>query len=188
MSIKLRLCGNYCFCLNKTGNYYIIAVNYRNKQQYTQGYKIYGELTGGAVMGELKVKYSNPKGLYDSKFYSQIVTVSGRGKTIYVGGQNAVNAEGEVVGEGSLELQTKQALRKIKIALESENATFDNVIKLNIYLVDGCDPAEGVRAFRETVGDLKNPPLITVVKVAGLANPSYLVEIDAIAVVEEKGD
>lgn len=139
-------------------------------------------------MGELKVKYSNPKGLYDSKFYSQIVTVSGRGKTIYVGGQNAVNAEGEVVGEGSLELQTKQALRKIKIALESENATFDNVIKLNIYLVDGCDPAEGVRAFRETVGDLKNPPLITVVKVAGLANPSYLVEIDAIAVVEEKGD
>ncbi|NLY96295.1 MAG: RidA family protein [Clostridiaceae bacterium] len=139
-------------------------------------------------MESLSVKYGNPKGLYDSKFYSQVVTVSGKGKTVYIGGQNAINAEGKLVGQDNFELQTKQALENIKIALASENATFDNVIKLNIYMVEGCDPAVGFKAFRETVGVLKNPPLITVLKVAGLANPLFLIEIDAIAVTEDKED
>ena len=53
-------------------------------------------------------------------------------------------------------------------------------------MVDGCDPAEGFKAFRETIGEMEKPPLITVLKVAGLANPLCLIEIDAIAVVEER--
>ena len=51
-------------------------------------------------------------------------------------------------------------------------------------MVDGCDPAVGFKAFMETIGPLQKPPLITVLKVAGLANPLCLVEIDAIAVVQ----
>jgi len=137
-------------------------------------------------MGKLKVKHTNPKGLFDSKFYSHVVTVSGSGKTIYIGGQNAINSEGQLVGRDNFELQTKQDLENIKTALASENATFNDVIKLNIYMVEGCDPAVGLKAFKETVGELEKPPLITVLKVAGLANPLYLIEIDAIAVVEEK--
>ena len=114
-------------------------------------------------MDRLTVKHSNPKGLFDAKFYSQVVTVSGNAKTIYIGGQNAINAEGQFVGRDNFALQTKQAL----IALASENATFDDVIKLNIYMVDGCDPAVGFKAFMETIGPLQKPPLITVLKVAG---------------------
>ncbi|WP_306490275.1 RidA family protein [Acetivibrio thermocellus] len=125
---------------------------------------------------------------YLIKAYSQVVTVSGNGKTIYIGGQNAINSEGQLVGGDNFELQTKQALENIKIALASENATFNDVIKLNIYMVDGCDPAIGFKAFMETVGKLEKPPLITVLEVAGLANPLCLIEIDAIAVVEEKED
>lgn len=136
-------------------------------------------------MSQLKVNHHNPEGLFHSNAYSQVVTVSGPGKTIYIGGQNAINAKGELVGSDDLFLQTKQVLKNIKQALASENATFDNVIKLNIYIVDGCDPAIGFQAFQEEVGKLENPPLITVLKVAGLANPSFLIEIDAIAVVEE---
>jgi len=87
-------------------------------------------------MGKLTVKHSNPEGLFN-KAYSQVVTVSGNGKTIYIGGQNAINSEGQLVGGDNFELQTKQALENIKIALASENATFNDVIKLNIYMVDG---------------------------------------------------
>jgi len=137
-------------------------------------------------MSKFVVKHSNPKGLFDSKFYSQVVTVSGNAKTIYIGGQNAINADSQLVGHNDLALQTKQVLENIKIALASEDATFDDVIKLNIYMVDGYDPIIGFNAFRETVGVMKRPPLLTVVKVAGLANPLCLVEIDAIAVVEDK--
>jgi len=139
-------------------------------------------------MSRLEVKHSNPEGLFDSKFYSQVVTVSGRAKTIYIGGQNAINSEGELIGRDNFELQTKQALQNIKIALASENSTFDDVIKLNIYMVDGCDPAIGLKVFQETVGYMEKPPLITVPKVAGFANPSCMIEIDAIAVVEDKGE
>jgi len=131
------------------------------------------------------VKHSNPEGLFAARFYSQLVTVSGNAKTIYIGGQNAINNNGELVGKDDFE---QQALENTKIALASENATFNDVIKLNIYIADGCDPAVGLKAFMETVGELKNPPLITVLKVAGLANPLCLIEIDAIAVAEEKGD
>jgi len=133
-----------------------------------------------------KVKLSNPEGLFDSKFYSQMATVSGNAKTIYIGGQNAINADGQLIGHNDLALQTKQALENIKIALASEGATFHDVIKLNVYIVDGCDPLAGFKAFQETVGQLQKPPLLTVLKVAGLANPLCLVEIDAIAVVEDK--
>ncbi|HOQ75943.1 MAG TPA: RidA family protein [Thermoclostridium sp.] len=139
-------------------------------------------------MSNFMVKHSNPEGLFAARFYSQLVTVSGNAKTIYIGGQNAINNNGELVGKDDFELQTKQALENTKIALASENATFNDVIKLNIYIADGCDPAVGLKAFMETVGELKNPPLITVLKVAGLANPLCLIEIDAIAVAEEKGD
>ncbi|HHY77808.1 MAG TPA: RidA family protein [Clostridiales bacterium] len=115
-----------------------------------------------------------------------MVTVRGNAKTIYIGGQNAINSEGRLVGKDNFELQTKQALENIKIALASENATFNDVVKLNIYMVEGCDAAVALKAFMETIGEMEKPPLITVLKVAGLANPLSLIEIDAIAVVEDR--
>ncbi|WP_265447655.1 RidA family protein [Acetivibrio straminisolvens] len=139
-------------------------------------------------MSRLKVKHSNPEGLFDSRVFSQVVTVSGNAKTIYIGGQNAINSEGQLIGRDNLELQTKQVLENIKIALASENATFNDVIKLNIYMVNGCDPAVGLKSFKETIGEMEKPPLITVLKVAGLTNPLCLIEIDAIAVAEERED
>ena len=145
----------------------------------------YTERKEDVLVSKLKVKHSNPNGLFKSKAYSQVVTVSGNAKTIHIGGQNAINAEGQLIGKDNLELQTKQVLENIKIALASENATFNDVIKLNIYLVERCDPAVGFKAFMETIGEMEKPPLITVLKVAGLANPLCLIEIDAIAVVEE---
>ncbi|GEM_PF-1789481 len=61
-------------------------------------------------MSRLKVKHSNPEGLFDSRVFSQVVTVSGNAKTIYIGGQNAINSEGQLIGRDNLELQTKQVL------------------------------------------------------------------------------
>jgi len=136
-------------------------------------------------MSPFKVEYINPEGLHRSPHYSQAAVVRGNAKTIYIGGQNAVNARGEIVGEGDLTRQVGQIVENIRTILASENAAFDDVIKLNIYLAQGCDPRAGLAAFQEAVGELKNPPLITVLFVAGLAHPMFLVEIDGIAVVED---
>lgn len=124
--------------------------------------------------------------MYVSPIFSQAITVSGNSKTIYIGGQNSINAHGDIIGKNDLALQTKQIIENIKLILATEQATFKDVIKLNIYLVRGSDPQIGYGAFREVIGTLKNPPLITVLFVAELANPEFLVEIDGIAVVEDK--
>ncbi|MBB6695621.1 RidA family protein [Cohnella xylanilytica] len=137
-------------------------------------------------MSAFKVEHVNPEGLFKSKAFSQAITVSGKAKTIYIGGQNAVNSAGELVGAGDLELQTKQALQNVATILASENATFADLVKLNIYLVSGSDPRVGYKAFLETAGELEKPPLVTVLFVSEFARPSCLLEIDGIAVVEDK--
>jgi enamine deaminase RidA (YjgF/YER057c/UK114 family) len=91
---------------------------------------------------------------------------------------------GELVGQGDLESQTRQVLKNIDIILASENADFKNLIKLNIYLLSGCDPRIGLKAFQEYVGKMQNPPLITVLFVSGFAHPGCLIEIDGIAAVD----
>ncbi|WP_339296743.1 RidA family protein [Paenibacillus sp. FSL W7-1279] len=85
------------------------------------------------------------------------MTVSGRAKTIYIGGQNAINSKGELIGNDDLELQTKQALHNIKTILAAENASFADLVKLNIYLVNGSDPLIGYKALQEMAGSLDNP-------------------------------
>jgi enamine deaminase RidA (YjgF/YER057c/UK114 family) len=55
-----------------------------------------------------------------------------------------------------------------------------------VCVVQGQSPVPGLEAFRRAWGDRPNPPAITVLFVAGLAHPEFLVEIDAIAVVPEE--
>lgn len=137
-------------------------------------------------MSGFKVEHKNPEGLFVSKAFSQAITVSGKAKTIYIGGQNATNSQGELVGAGDLELQTKQALNNIATILASENASFADLVKLNIYLQNSCDPQVGFKAFQEVAGFLDNPPLVTVLFVSGVGRPGCLLEVDGIAVVEDK--
>jgi hypothetical protein len=49
-----------------------------------------------------QVQYINPDGLSKNPAFSQVVTTHGKGKTIYVGGQDAINARGEIIGKGDI--------------------------------------------------------------------------------------
>jgi enamine deaminase RidA (YjgF/YER057c/UK114 family) len=100
-------------------------------------------------MSKFKIEHKSPEGLFSSKAFSQAITVSGKAKTIYIGGQNAVNAKGELVGAGDLELQTKQALQNIASILASENASFANLVKLNIYCWMAATPKLASRLFKK---------------------------------------
>ena len=101
--------------------------------------------------------------------------------TIYIGGQNGVDADGKVVGP-TLGEQARQAFRNLATILESEGASLANVVHWRIAAVDGSSIDEGVAAFQEMWNRSDPPPAITVHFVAGLA-PGFLVEIDAVAVV-----
>jgi enamine deaminase RidA (YjgF/YER057c/UK114 family) len=130
------------------------------------------------------VQYINPDGLNKNSAFSNIVVVPEGMKTILIGGQDSVNAKGEIIGKNDIKKQTEQALENLKIALESAGATFENIVKMNIYIVHGNDPGPAFEISRKLMGKIKNPPVITVLFVSGLANPDFLIEIDAVAVTE----
>lgn len=52
------------------------------------------------------IKYLNPEGLHKHPAYSQVVITEGPGRTIYIGGQNGINANGEIVGKGDIARQS----------------------------------------------------------------------------------
>jgi len=135
------------------------------------------------VRGE--VTYINPDGLPKNPAFTNVVTVSGPVKTIYIGGQDAVDASGAIIGKGDLKAQTEQILKNIKAALTAAGAQPEHVVKWNIYVVQGKSVQEGFAAFQSVWGNSPNPPVITVVFVAALGRPDFLAEIDAIAVVPE---
>jgi len=132
-----------------------------------------------------EVAYINPEGLYKNPAYSQLVVTKGPMKTIYVGGQNATNKEGKVVGKGDLKAQAVHTLNNLKIALTAGGASLGNVIKWNVYIVEGQDARVAFEALQQDLKEMPHPPIITGVYVAALAQPDFLLEMDAVAVVPE---
>ena len=128
-----------------------------------------------------KIDYINPDGLLKNPAFSQIAITKGSGNTIYIGGQNAITKDLEIIGKGDIKLQTEYILKNIEIALNASSATLDDLFKLTIYIVQGQDVRKGFEGAQTFLKKLKNPPVITGVIVAGLANPDYLVEIEAVA-------
>jgi enamine deaminase RidA (YjgF/YER057c/UK114 family) len=131
------------------------------------------------------IRHLNPDGLHKNPAYSQAVVVTGNVRTVYVGGQNAVDAAGTVVARGDIGAQTEQVIRNIETALVAGGAKLDHVVKWSVLVVQGQSLMPGFEAFQRAWGNRANPPIVTVAVVAGLAHPDFLVEIDAIAVVPE---
>ena len=132
-----------------------------------------------------QVEYINPETLHQNPAFTNVVTVTGSVRTVYVGGQNAVDTSGEIVGKGDFKAQSEQILKNIQAALDAGGARLEHVVKWNMYIVQGQPLQEGFAAFQQVWGNRPNPPAISMAFVAGLAHPDFLAEIDAIAVVPE---
>lgn len=127
------------------------------------------------------IEFLNPDGLSKNPAFSQVAVTKGNGNTIYIGGQNAITKDLEIVGKGDITVQTAYVLKNIEIALKDCGATLDDLFKLTIYIVQGQDIRKGFEGARGFLSKLSNPPVISGIVVAGLANPDYLVEIEAVA-------
>jgi enamine deaminase RidA (YjgF/YER057c/UK114 family) len=129
----------------------------------------------------MSTRHINPEGLHRSPAFSQAVIVEQPAKTIYIGGQNGVDADGKVVGPTVGE-QATQAFRNLATILESEGASLSNIVSWSIAVVAGQSFDEGFAAFQHVWDPADPPPALTVHVVAGLG-PGFLLEIDAVAVV-----
>ena len=129
----------------------------------------------------MEITHLNPSSLFTSPAFSQGVLVRGAGSTLYVGGQNGVDASGAIV-PGGLGPQTEQALRNVLAVLTEAGADQSNVVRMAIYMVDGQSVDEGYAASMKVWG--QNPTAVTVQTVANLGRLEALVEIEAIAALE----
>lgn len=132
------------------------------------------------------IEFLNPDGLLENPAFSQIAVTKGNGSTIYIGGQNAITRDLEIIGKGDIALQTEYILKNIEVALKASGATLDDLFKLTIYIVQGQDVRKGFEGAQGFLKKLNNPPVISGIVVAGLANPDYLVEIEAVAFKNDK--
>lgn len=112
-----------------------------------------------------------------------VAFASGPVRTIYVGGQNGVDSAGNVVGKADIAAQATQVAKNLKVALAAAGARVEHVLKWNLHVVQGQVPDSAIEAFNKEIGSLPYAPTITVLYVAGLANPDYLLEVDAVAVI-----
>jgi reactive intermediate/imine deaminase len=114
----------------------------------------------------------------DRMVYSQAVQI---GKTIYVSGQIAVDAEGNVVGKGDMKAQTRAVLENLKTVLQLAGASLQDVVKRTAFYTDLSRVIEAREVIAEYFSsDL--PPARTGVEVKGLGLPDLLLEIEAVAI------
>ena len=127
----------------------------------------------------------NPPDLFDSSQYgfSQVV-VADPGRTVYLSGQVAWDAQQRIVGKGDLGVQTRHALKNIASALRAAGGDLNDVVSMRIYIVESqlqqSHPIS--RALKEAF-DPSNAPATTWIGVRALADEAFLIEIEAIAVI-----
>lgn len=118
--------------------------------------------------------------------YSHIAKVN-KGTMIYLAGQVSSDASGKLVGEGNFEAQAEQVFSNVRIAVEAAGGTMADIVKMNIYLVAEVsqDEVPKMRAIRDRYVNKEKPPASTLVVVSRLARPGWLLEIEAIAALDD---
>lgn len=113
-------------------------------------------------------------------FFAQAVKVGGM---VFVSGQLARDAEGRIVGRGDMAAQTRQVIANIRAILNAAGGDLRHVVKLTAFMTD-MDLAPQAWAVREEAF-ASHPPASTGVQVARLTHPDFLIEMEAIAVIED---
>jgi enamine deaminase RidA (YjgF/YER057c/UK114 family) len=133
-------------------------------------------------MSDARVKIHSPPTIAPPTGYSHVAEVRG-GKLVFVAGQVAMDARGEIVGRDDYRLQAEQVFKNLGLALESAGAGFGDLVKLTYYLVD-VSHLPDVREVRDRYVSRAQPPTSTAVQVSRLFRPEFLLEIDAMASVD----
>ncbi|MFL5797685.1 MAG: RidA family protein [Actinomycetota bacterium] len=122
-----------------------------------------------------------PEGLAPGNGYSHAVAAAGR--VVAIAGQVAMDEQGELVGEDDPWAQAERVFENLRLALSAAGARFADVIKLGVFATD-ISILPVVRVVRDRYVDTANPPASTAVQVGALFRPGYLLEVEALAVVE----
>lgn len=130
----------------------------------------------------MSIEYVNPQGMYRSPVFSQGIILPANARLLLIGGQNGVNEKGEIVGKGDVAAQTRQALDNLQKVLAAAGGRLEDLVKTTIIMQQDIDLGAAFGVWMGVWGQRPNPPTVTGFRVPGLANPDFLIEIEAQAV------
>jgi enamine deaminase RidA (YjgF/YER057c/UK114 family) len=123
----------------------------------------------------------NPSNMAAPTGYSYAVKKTGT--PVFIAGQVALDAQGRLVGEGDVAAQVEQVFQNLRTVVEACGGSMDDVVKINIY---ATDPAQrpAIAAARQRHFKDGHFPASTYVVISALAAPQFLVEIEAVAMID----
>jgi enamine deaminase RidA (YjgF/YER057c/UK114 family) len=144
-----------------------------------------GERKGRTNVAQ-SIRFINPKTMAKPPGYTNVVETTGPGRTVYIAGQLGLDLDNRLVGApGDFRAQSEKAFENLRLALAAVGAGFNDVVKINNYLVDMSHIAI-FREVRDKFLTAAAPPASTTVAISQLARPGALFEIEAIAVLPAK--
>ena len=134
----------------------------------------------------MDIQRINPSGVHKPTGYTHVVKISG-GDLLMISGQVAIDTDGNLVGEGDLAAQTTQVYENIKAILASFKADFTSIVKLNTYIVNyKAEDRTILVDVRNRYIDPEHPPASTLIGVQALAMPHFMIEVEVMAVIDDK--
>jgi 2-iminobutanoate/2-iminopropanoate deaminase len=127
-----------------------------------------------------KIELYAAKSVYDPPAYAQAVKVEGGRTMLFIAGQVAYDAKGGAAHAGDFKAQARACLEALRAQVEAGGGTMRDIVKVNTYLTDIRHRAEYGAIREEFFG--KKLPASTLVAVTALAQPEFLIEIEAVAV------
>ena len=117
-----------------------------------------------------------------SGHFSQAIAIEAKGKLVFISGMTSRRPDGTIAGIGDIEAQTHQVCQNVKAAVEAAGGTMDDICRVDVY-VRNMEHFDKIHKVRREY--FKAPaPASTMVEITKMTSPEYLIEINAIAVVE----
>jgi 2-iminobutanoate/2-iminopropanoate deaminase len=120
-----------------------------------------------------------PATVHPAKTYSHAIR---NGNIVHIAGQVALDPQGNLVGGGDIKAQAEQVFTNLKHVVEAAGGTLADIAKITIYTTN--------RAYRPAIADVRgrhfpsDPPASTFLVITSLAEPGFLLEVEAVAVLE----
>lgn len=129
------------------------------------------------------LEHVNPDSMHKNPAFSQGIVIPAGARILVIGGQNAVDGNGEIVGKGDIAEQTAKAVENLVTVLEAAGGSLDGLVRVGLLLREDADLEAGLGAWMAGAGSrIKNPPTVTTAIIGKLAHPDFMIEIEATAV------
>jgi 2-iminobutanoate/2-iminopropanoate deaminase len=131
----------------------------------------------------VKKQITSPRLATPNGHFSQATAIEARGRLVFISGMTARTKDGSIAGIGNVEAQTRQVCENLKAAVEEAGGTLTDICRVDLY-VRNIEHFPAIHKVRAEYFQLPLPAS-TMVEVAKMVSPEYLIEISAIAVIPD---